>query len=160
MKHNGAMPSRKPSQAASRRLVFMKIFHTCCFYGDPSLSLRMTGGRREEICRTRWCHVEQETIREQFPAAMKHCIVMSDSETIREQLPAPMNHHIAAPSRKLIFRRKISQNPLDNDEPRDYTLGITEKPKIQGTGKRKFPWFAESRRLVKAGKKKTSNTHP
>ena len=36
---------------------------------------------------TRWCHVGQETIREQFPA--------------------PMNHHIAAPSRKLIFRRKI-----------------------------------------------------
>ena len=56
---------------------------------------------------TRWCHVEQETIRKQFPAVVKHCIVMSDSETIREQFPAPMNHHIAAPSRKLIFRRKI-----------------------------------------------------
>ncbi len=38
---------------------------------------------------------------------VKHCIVMSDSETIREQFPAPMNHHIAASSRKLIFRRKI-----------------------------------------------------
>jgi hypothetical protein len=91
---------------------------------------------------------------------MKHDGAMSDRETIREQFPAPMNHHIVAPSRKLIFRRKISQNLLDNDEPRDYTLCITENPKIQGTGKRKFPWFAESRRLVKAGKKKTSNTHP
>ena len=56
---------------------------------------------------TRWCHVGQETICEKFPAVVKHCIVMSDSETIREQFPAPMNHHIAAPSRKLIFRRKI-----------------------------------------------------
>ena len=50
----------------------MKRFHTCCFYRDPSLSLRMTGGRREEICRTLWCHVGQETICEQFLAAVKH----------------------------------------------------------------------------------------
>ena len=56
---------------------------------------------------TQWGYVGQETIREKFPAVVKHCIVMSDSETIREQFPAPMNHHIAAPSRKLIFRRKI-----------------------------------------------------
>ena len=102
---------------------------------------------------TRWFHVGQETIREQFPAVMKHDGAMSSlsfraesrnlpvnsflprrntmvpcrtgnytrkvscrgetrwchvgQETIRKQFPAPMNHHIAAPSRKLIFRRKI-----------------------------------------------------
>jgi hypothetical protein len=127
MKHNGAMPSRKPFTGCFPPTgIYENIPHLLLLPRSFAVAQddRWEAGRKSQNtmvpCRTgnytrkvsyggetRWGYIGQETIREQFPAVVKRCIVMSDSETIREQFPAPMNHHIAAPSRKLIFRRKI-----------------------------------------------------
>ena len=57
----------------------------------------------------RWCHVGQETIREKFPAAMKHNGAMPDRKPIRKQFPAEVKHDGALPT--LSFRAESRNLP-------------------------------------------------
>jgi hypothetical protein len=98
MKHNRAMPSRKPFTGCFPPTgIYEKIPHLLLLPRSFAVAQddRWEAGRKSQntvvSCRvlnpsrtvsyggeTQRSHAEQETIRKQFPAVLKHCIVMSN----------------------------------------------------------------------------------